>query len=126
MKRKLSIKCGEFWFKDGIIIKRPGKRFRLPELPEKYMTPYPEISDDRQICAACTFIGTGEYEEAYDRIDRENALKKRKFQEKICDKYALIKFLYYLQEGKKIAIRNISRIARGFDKIITAIVHEYE
>ena len=102
------IKCGEYLYKDGIIVKRQGKSFICPSLPQKQKTPYPPEVYEK------TFPVSYAYERS--QIDEINALKEYSFQKKIKIQYRKLMMLYYMQEIKKATKRTLRKITKKFLK----------
>ena len=76
-------KCGEFMEKDGIVVKRPGKKFVCPPLPDKLKVAY-----DFENCPG----------RERENIDQMNALIQQRWQKNKKAEYAAIKRLYYFQQ----------------------------
>ena len=118
------IKCGEFMCKDGVIIKRPGKQLRIPPAPDKFKEKYPESYTiipplfQTDFMGSHTFLPSDNYgANMYTRISPENLWQKQ-----ILGTYISLKTLYYISQLKK----GIKKVCRHIDKMICAIVHEYE
>lgn len=120
MKESISVKCGEFWLKDGIIIKRPGKSFRIPDMPNKYKIKYPTMRSNSDVSQHSP------NSRVYEDIDQMNSLREQKWQKWIKDRYHLIKCLYYMYQFKKFVRKTSKNILNKADLFISAIVREYE
>jgi len=96
-------KCGEFMEKDGVVVKRPGKRFICPKaMPAKMRMFYPL---------------NGELTSAQmDDIGEMNALKEQQWRQAIKEEYKAMKRLYYFQE----CVRFVRRTCHKILNIISA------
>ena len=86
-------KCGDFMEKNGVVMKRPGKRFVCPPMPEKM-----KISAEK----ACG--------NAREDIEQMNALKEQHWQKALKEEYAAMRRLYYFQELVRFVRRTCDRI----------------
>ena len=123
MRKKNSIKCGEYWMKDGVVIKRPGKSFRVPSMPSKYKTPRPEYDPT----ATLVFFGTIDaHDDMCEKIEEMNALKEINWQNDIKRKHTVLETLYYIGQARSMARKIVRRAKRGFSRLIKAVVREYD
>ena len=105
MRKRKTIKCGEFLYKDGVVIKRPGKKFRAPALPDKLRIPYPEgLGEGMAYFPAFPFSLGDEYED----IDQMNCMREHTFQKKYKALRSRLRKLYYM--GQMVAcVRKVCR-----------------
>ena len=82
------IKCGEYLYKDGIVIKRPGKKFRAPSLPKKLQIQYP----NEENCSSNSPAINGRH---YDDIGQMNYMREVAFQKKYKELHSRLRKLYY-------------------------------
>ena len=122
MRKKNSIKCGEYWMKDGVIIKRPGKAFRVPSMPDKYKMPYPKY--DTTSCLVF-FASIVAHENACDDIDEMNALKEKRWQNTLKRQHNAMTSLYHISRVKKTARCVVRRARQGFSRLLDAVIREY-
>ena len=95
-------KCGEFMEKDGIVVKRPGKRFVCPTMPAKMRLFYPLEKETT-------------WRERED-IDQMNALKEKNWQNSIKNEYLAIRRLYYFQQLVRFIQKTSQKIGNFFWK----------
>ena len=76
-------KCGEFMEKDGIVVKRPGKKFVCPPLPEKL-----KLSYNLENCSG----------REREDIEQMNDLIRQRWQKDRKSEYAAMRRLYYFQQ----------------------------
>ena len=108
MNSRKKIKCGEYLFKDGVVIKRPGKKFRLPSLPEDLKIPYP----DSGVEGVCFPFFPAFGGDDYDDIDQMNDIKEKRFQEQFKKLHTQLRNMYYIGQiisGIKAVCRRIIR-----------------
>ena len=91
-------KCGDLMEKDGVIVKRPGKKFVCPKMPEKMKIP--------------TELASGM---AREDIDQMNALKEQAWRREKTEEYNTLKRLYYFQE----CVKFISLTARTIIRVLS-------
>ena len=93
-------KCGEFMEKDGVVVKRPNKKFVCPRMPDKMKMSADLVPEDK--------LG----ERVRSDIDQMNALKELRWQAKIKDEYTAMKRLYYFQQLVRFCQRTVNGILR--------------
>ena len=92
-------KCGEFMEKDGVVVKRPGKKFVCPPLPEKMKSPYRNL-----------------HGKARDDMDQVNSLLEINWLRAKKKEYYALKKLYYFQQLIRFIQRTSNRISRILSK----------
>ena len=102
------IKSGKYLYKDGVIIKRPGKSFACPSLPQKKKTPYPQ--------KAYETTSPSSYAYECSQIDEINALKEYAFQRNLKIQDRKLMMLYYIQEIRRASKRTLRKITKQFLK----------
>ena len=103
MRKKNNIKCGEYWYKDGVVIKRPGKKFRLPSLPRKMRSP-----KENNYNGWASFFGDDELE--------------KEFQQKIRNLHNQLRRLYILSQLNNFILHTIKKLVRKPSFSIRSIV----
>ena len=120
------IKCGEFLYKDGVVIKRHKKKFRVPSLPQKLKIPYPDTVGEELVF----FPGSPFHVETnYENIDQMNSLKEMKFQKKYKELHSHLRQLYYfgrLVSGVKAVCRRITRRKMSTEAVIDLMAQRTE
>ena len=87
-------KCGPFMEKDGVVVKRPGKKFRCPQMPKTLEIPYYE----------------GVSPSAREDIAQMNALKAQNWRKARKAEYTAMKRLYYFQQCVKFVSKTCEKI----------------
>jgi len=122
VRDRKTIKCGEFLYKDGVVIKRPGKKFRLPRIPG-----YLKIAIPKKYSCSATFLwGELDYEEGCDVIREENKKREYAWQYNIEALHHELREMYYTRQIKKSVGRVIKKITTHVGRVIDDIVKEYE
>ena len=92
-------KCGPFMEKEGVIVKRPGKKFRCPPMPQKMKIPCEHLTGASR-----------------DDVEQMNALMEQRWCKAKRDEYKLIRRLYYIQECSKFILRTCEQILVFMDR----------
>ena len=122
MKKKNTVKCGEYWLKDGVVIKRSGKTFQVPRMPSYLKAPYPKYDSTSPLVFFASIV---EFENVYDKVDQMNALKEQNWQRAIVRQHSTLRNLYYINQVKRIARSSVRKAYRGISRLTEAVVREY-
>ncbi|MBQ7413111.1 MAG: hypothetical protein IJV07_02405 [Alphaproteobacteria bacterium] len=114
--KKNSIKCGEYWYKDGVVIKRPRKKFRLPPLPDKLRV----NDEDDNICDLLTFFSFVDFDDKIEILKQNNKLEKE-FQGKILALHARLRRMYILSQLTKFVSNTTKKLVRSSSHPIRSV-----
>jgi len=106
-----TIKCGDYMMKDGVVFYRPGKKFRVPDMPEEMKIPYPdEKYRTRMEC---------------ENIEQMNALSNQQWKRDLMRQHRQMELMFIRQVLRQQAKRPVVCVKKGLielkDKIHVAM-----
>ena len=116
------IKCGGYTLKNGVLLRHPTRRFRMPDnMPDKMKTPYPVFDDSTLV-----FFGTvGGYESACDTVGEANAIREEQWKRQFFERYKKLDEIYALGEFAEDLPRFIRPIVRRKrNKLLSKFIKE--